>query len=181
MHDTAYVYRSEGTGFSLRFSGSAGRAFTLYALLPALEYCFYCTVLGYLLSNHCCPAASHHPSRLYQTLLENPDQPSFTWSVSLLLIALNISPFTSKYFAEDSRVSFFEADQLWFLNNPRAALRSGCTCTHSFGQQYMRGCTYTHSFLRATVHEGPLHLFFLLFFNFIHHYFILLIICICGH
>lgn len=65
-----HVCIGQRTWFSLRFSGSASRDFTHWALLPALEYRFYCTVLGYLLSNCCCPAASYQPSRLYQTLLE---------------------------------------------------------------------------------------------------------------
>lgn len=93
MHDTAYVYRSEDTGFSVRFSGWAGRVFTHWALLPALKYRFCCAVPGYLLSNHCCPAASHHPSRLYQTLLEilinrPPHEMSLYFSLYLMYFPL---------------------------------------------------------------------------------------------
>lgn len=54
---------------------------------------FYCTVLGYLLSKHCCPAASHDPSRLYQTLLEIlinrlPREVSVCFSLYLLYFPL---------------------------------------------------------------------------------------------
>lgn len=146
--------------FALRLSCSVASALTHCVLLPALEHHFYWAVFGYLLSASHCPAASHRPSRLQR---------------SLLGILINLLPHEVSLCIPVHLIYCPLLQDLLLHTEGFHSLR----CWLTVVSQQPPCCTNAHSFQKI-VHENSLHLF-LLFFNFIHLYFILFIFYIYSH